>query len=49
MNADSRVDMVAIDSSGRMLVYAGNGLGGWAATPTQIGAGWQIAVPQVAD
>jgi len=49
MNADAKVDMVVVDAAGKLLQYAGSGTGSWSMTPTQIGAGWNTAVVQVAD
>ena len=38
VNRDRRSDLLALSTAGRMVVYNGNGKGGW--TTTTLGAGW---------
>ena len=38
-DGDGRVDVLARDGSGRLLLYPGNGSGGWR-TVRQVGSGW---------
>lgn len=42
---DGRADVLAVDSSGRLRIYPGNGSGGWQPT-LYIGSGWQT-LPKV--
>jgi len=37
---DGRADILAINSSGALFLYRGNGLGGFTGAGTQIGNGW---------
>ena len=39
-SGDWRDDVLAINSTGKLLMYAGNGNGGWAAPGDQVGFGW---------
>lgn len=42
-DGDARADVLARDSSGRLLLYRGNGAGGWlSATPDHIDSGWNM-------
>lgn len=38
VNGDSRADLIALSTAGRMVVYNGNGKGGWATVT--LGSGW---------
>jgi hypothetical protein len=49
VTADGKVDMVVVDSGGRLLTYAGDGAGGWAGTAAVIGSGWNTVIAQIAD
>ena len=49
LNADGKVDMAVITSTGDLSAYLGNGAGGWSGTTTRMGSGWTTAVVQVAD
>ena len=40
---DTTSDVVAVDSEGRLLVYGGNGAGGWKGSPAVAGTGWAAA------
>ncbi|WP_461474714.1 FG-GAP-like repeat-containing protein [Microbacterium sp. HJ5] len=40
-DSDHDADIVAVDSQGRLLVYRGNGAGGWQGSATAVGTGWR--------
>ena len=39
-DGDRLIDVIARDTTGKLLLYRGNGRGGWASDGTQIGQGW---------
>ena len=44
-NGDGKADVLAVNSSGVLFLYAGNGAGGWLpGTGTQIGSGWSGSI-----
>ena len=40
-DGDGRRDVLARHADGRLLLYRGNGAGGWAAAGYAVGRGWQ--------
>jgi hypothetical protein len=41
-SGDRKSDVMAVNSAGELLLYRGNGRGGWAGGGLQIGKGWSI-------
>ncbi|WP_169542057.1 FG-GAP-like repeat-containing protein [Solirubrobacter soli] len=39
-SGDGKPDLLARDKDGRLLMYRGDGAGGWAGTPQVVGSGW---------
>lgn len=41
-SGDGKSDVMAVNSAGDLLLYRGNGLGGWASGGLKIGKGWTV-------
>lgn len=43
VNGDRRTDVLAVTAAGNLMLYRGNGKGGWSGQATKVGSGWGSA------